>query len=140
MAKPGDQVFYTNPNEEDFGSAYPYGLVKLPNIQLARQAIPSATLGGTNVSAAVLHNRLAHASRLWIVQIDFSTSANSYLQGLHYHLLYTWRTSDVWLKLYVRKGSPAYLPAMRERNRLAATAFGGHGPARPQHRAQAASH
>ena len=51
-AKPGDQVFYTNPNEEDFGAAYPYGLVRLPNIQLARQAIPSATLGGTNVSAA----------------------------------------------------------------------------------------
>ena len=76
-AKPGDQVFYTNPNEEDFGAAYPYGLVKLPNIQLARQAIPSATLGGTNVSAAELHNRLAHASRLWIVQIDFSTSVNS---------------------------------------------------------------
>jgi mannosyltransferase len=140
VAKPGDQVFYTNPNEEDFGSAYPYGLVKLPNIQLARPAIPSATLGGTNVSTAVLHNRLAHASRLWIVQIDFSTSVNSYLKGLHYHLLYTWRTSDVWLKLYVRKGSPAYLPAMRERNRLAATAFGGHAPARPQHRAHAAAH
>ncbi len=123
QAQPGDMVFYPNANAEDFGQAYNYGLIKLPNIQLARQPIPSATLGGTNVSAAVLHNRLAHASRLWIVQIDYSTSVNSYLQGLHYHLLWTWRTSDLWLKLYVRKGSPAYLPAMRARHELSTAAF-----------------
>ena len=127
-SKPGDMVLYTNPNAEDFGSAYPYGLAKLPNIQLARKAIPSATLGGTNVSTAVLHTRLAHASRLWIVEIDRSTSANVYLSGLHYHLLWTWRTSDIWLKLYVRQGSPAYLPSLRARNELITTSAGDPAP------------
>jgi hypothetical protein len=121
-ARPGDQLLYTNPNAEDFGSAYPYGLIKLPNIQLARKPIPSATLGGTNVSDTVLHDRLARASRLWVLEIDFSTPV-TYLQGLNYHLVWVWRTSDVWLKLYVRQGSPAYLPTMRERNRLDETAF-----------------
>ncbi|HEX3490270.1 MAG TPA: glycosyltransferase family 39 protein [Streptosporangiaceae bacterium] len=128
--QPGDQVLYTNPNAEDFGQAYPYGLTKLRNIQLAQQPIPSATLGGTNVSKAVLENRLAHAGRLWIVEIDYSTGVNNYLGGLHYHLLWTWRTSDIWLKLYVRKGSPAYLPDMQARHQLFTTSdgtYGGHG-------------
>jgi mannosyltransferase len=141
-AKPGDMVFYTNPNAEDFGSAYPYGLIQLHNIQLAQRPIPSATLGGTNVSNTVLEQRLAHASRLWIVEIDYSTGVNNYLGGLHYHLLWTWRTSDIWLKLYVRKGSPGYLQAMRQRGQLSTTAFGGHAPGRAHHhrRAGATSH
>jgi mannosyltransferase len=129
-AKPGDMVLYTNPNAEDFGQAYPYGLIKLRNIQLNQPPIPSATLGGTNVSKAVLENRLAHAGRVWIVEIDFSTGVSNYLGGLHYHLLWTARTSDIWLKLYVRQGSPSYLPDMRARHQLLTTSdgsYGGHG-------------
>jgi mannosyltransferase len=115
-AKPGDVVLYTNPNAEPFSSAYPYGLSSLRNIELAQQATPSGTLAGTNVSAGVLHTRLAHASRLWIVQINASAPNRELLEGLHYHLIWIWQTSDIWLRLYVRKGSPAFPAAMRSRN------------------------
>jgi mannosyltransferase len=101
-SKPGDVVYYNNVNAESFGAAYPYGLGQLRNIELAQRPIPSGTLGGTNVSPTELYNRLAHASRLWIVQIDTSTPERPLLQGLHYHLIWIWRTSDVWLRLYQR--------------------------------------
>jgi mannosyltransferase len=117
--KPGDVVLYTNNNAESFGAAYPYGLATLRNIEQAQGPIPSATLGGTNVSAAVLHDRLAHASRLWIVEIDASAPAGLLLQGLHYHLIWIWQTSDVWMRLYVRKGTPAFAAAMRAKDRAA---------------------
>jgi mannosyltransferase len=112
-AKPGDVVLYTNPNAESFFAAYPDGLGKLPNIQLSQLPLPSATLGGVNVNPAQLRNRLAHASRLWIVEIDASAPARPILQGLHYHLFWIWQTSDIWLRLYVRAGTPAYAAAMR---------------------------
>jgi mannosyltransferase len=105
--QPGDVVLYTNPNAEDFGSAYPYGLGQLRNIQLKEKPIPSGTLGGTNVSNAVLHSRLAHVSRLWVVDIDADLSPNKYIAGLDYHLVWVWRTSDIWLRLYVRGGTAA---------------------------------
>lgn len=116
VSHPSDVVLYTNANAESFGSAYSYGLGALRNVQLKQDPIPSNTLGGTNVSNETLHNRLSHASRLWIVEIDESAPAKSILQGLHYHLLWVWRTSDIWLRLYVRKGSPAYVPEMQARH------------------------
>jgi mannosyltransferase len=112
-AKPGDVVLYTNNNAESFGSAYSYGLGKLDNIELSQRPIPSATLGGTNVSPQVLRDRLAHASRLWIVEIDASAPARELLEGLHYHLIWIWNTSDIWLRLYVRKGSAQFAPTVQ---------------------------
>jgi mannosyltransferase len=111
-SKPGDMVLYTNPNAESFGAAYKFGLGRLPNIELAHQAVPSATLGGTNVYAGVLHDRIAHASRLWVIEIDYATPAKPILKGLHYHLVWIWRTSDVWLRLYQRysDGQPVTSP------------------------------
>jgi mannosyltransferase len=110
-SRPGDVVYYNNTNAESFGAAYPYGLGQLRNIELAQLPIPSATLGGTNVSPTELYNRLAHASRLWIVQIDTSTPERPLLQGLHYHLIWIWRTSDVWLRLYQRVPPGSSLPS-----------------------------
>jgi mannosyltransferase len=112
-AKPGDVVLYTNDNAESFGSAYSYGLGQLDNIELSQRPIQSDTLGGVNVSPQVLHSRLAHASRLWIVEIDASAPARELLEGLHYHLIWIWNTSDIWLRLYVRKGSPAFAPTVK---------------------------
>jgi mannosyltransferase len=112
-AKPGDVVLYTNNNAESFGSAYSYGLGKLDNIELSQRPVPSATLGGTNVSSQVLRERLAHASRLWIVEIDASAPARELLEGLHYHLIWIWNTSDIWLRLYVRKGSSQFVPTVQ---------------------------
>jgi mannosyltransferase len=101
-SKPGDVILYTNPNAESFGAAYPYGLGQHRNIQLARGPVASDTLGGTNVSPAQLRTRLSHVNRLWIVEINRSAPAGKILDGLHFHLITIWRTSDDWLRLYQR--------------------------------------
>ena len=130
-------ILYTNPNAESFGAAYPDGLGSSRTSSSPVRPIPSDTLGGTNVSAAQLQAGWPHASRLWIVEINTSAPRRGRSStACTTTCCTTWQTSDVWLRLYVRKGSPAYLPAMRQRNRLAKTAFSG----RPQHRAHAASH
>ena len=81
-ARPGDYVLYTNPNAESFGAAYSYGLGKLPNIALKRGPIPSGTLAGTNASLAEIRSRLAHAKRVWVVEIN-SLSSDPLLLGLN---------------------------------------------------------
>jgi len=69
-ARQGDYVLYTNPNALSFGAAYPFGLDKLPNIALRQGPIPSATLGGTIAPLAQIRSRLAHAKRVWVVEIN----------------------------------------------------------------------
>jgi mannosyltransferase len=101
-SKPGDVILYTNPNAESFGAAYPYGLGQHRNIQLARGPVASDTLGGTNVSPAQLRTRLSHVNRLWIVEINTSAPVGQILDGLHFHLITIWQTSDDWLRLYQR--------------------------------------
>lgn len=81
-AHPGDAVLYTNPNSESFGAAYPSGLAKLRNIGLAKGAIASGTLAGTVAPLPVIRSRLAHVSRLWVVEIN-SYSSTPYLLGLN---------------------------------------------------------
>ncbi|HEY1642994.1 MAG TPA: glycosyltransferase family 39 protein [Streptosporangiaceae bacterium] len=141
-ARPGDVVLYTNDNAESFGSAYSYGLGQLDNIELSQRPIPSDTLGGTNVSPEVLRQRLAHASRLWIVEIDASAPARELLEGLHYHLVWIWNTSDIWLRLYVRKGSGAFESTVKNIGRSdSAVTVEGDGSKRlaPHHRHRAAA-
>ncbi|HBW20854.1 MAG: glycosyltransferase family 39 protein [Streptosporangiaceae bacterium] len=101
-SRPGDVVFYPNPNAQSFKYAYPSGLWKLPNIELRQQPVPSGTLAGTDVSLAVLRQRLSRVSRLWIVDINHLSAQHALLAGLPLHLARTWRTSDIWLRLYVR--------------------------------------
>ncbi|HEY6480223.1 MAG TPA: glycosyltransferase family 39 protein [Streptosporangiaceae bacterium] len=101
-SRPGDVILYTNPNAESFGAAYPEGLGQHRNIQLALGPIPSETLGGSNVPESQLRARLSHVSRLWIVEINTSAPAGDLLNGLHFHLITVWQTSDVWLRLYQR--------------------------------------
>jgi mannosyltransferase len=81
-ARPGDYVLYTNPNAESFGAAYPYGLGKLRNIALKQDPNPSGTLAGTNASLAEIRSRLAHAKRVWVVEIN-SLSPDPLLLGLN---------------------------------------------------------
>ena len=70
------------PNAESFGAAYPYGLGKLDNIQLAQRPIPSADAGrDQRVARRSLRSRLAHACRLWIVEIDASAPAGDCSTG-----------------------------------------------------------
>ncbi len=81
-ARPGDYVLYTNPNAESFGAAYSYGLGKLRNIALKEGPNPSGTLAGTSASLAEIRSRLAHAKRVWVVEIN-SLSTDPLLLGLN---------------------------------------------------------
>ncbi len=63
-------VLYTNPNAESFGAAYSYGLGKLRNIALKQGPIPSGTLAGASAPVSVIKERLRHAKRVWVVEIN----------------------------------------------------------------------
>jgi mannosyltransferase len=110
-AKPGDVVLYTNPNAESFGAAYSYGLGKLPNVAQKQAAIPSGTLAGTSVSLATLRKRLAHASRVWVVEINHCLSEPQMLtlsgnkegpalSRLPLSFVRIWHERGDWLLLY----------------------------------------
>jgi len=110
-AKPGDVVLYTNPNAESFGAAYPTGLGKLPNIATKQAAIPSGTLAGTSVSVATLKKRLAHASRVWVVEINHCVSEPQLLNlsgvqhgpaltGVPLQFVKVWHERGDWIFLY----------------------------------------
>jgi mannosyltransferase len=113
QARPGDVVLYTNPNAESFGAAYPYGLDALHNIALRQAAIPSGTLAGTTVPLAVIRQRLAHVSRVWIVEINkevlppevdgmSGSPLGPALVGLPFHRVKIWREHGDWLLFYAR--------------------------------------
>jgi mannosyltransferase len=112
-AKPGDVVLYTNPNAESFAAAYPAGLGKLPNIQTKEAANPSGTLAGISVGLATLKNRLANASRVWVVEINHCVSAplllslagvqegkGPVLTGVPLQFVKVWHERGDWLFLY----------------------------------------
>jgi mannosyltransferase len=110
-AKPGDVVLYTNPNAESFAAAYPTGLGKLPNIQTKEAANPSGTLAGTAVSPATLKKRLAHVSRVWVVEINHCVSEPQMLSlsgkqqgpalaGVPLQFVKVWHERGDWLFLY----------------------------------------
>ena len=64
------------------------------------------------------------------------------LEGLHYHLVWIWNTSDIWLRLYVRKGSPAFESTVKNIGRSDSTStVEGDGSKRlaPHHRHRAAA-
>jgi mannosyltransferase len=98
--QPGDAVYYPNVNAETFGAAYPGGLARLRDIAVGQSAARSGTLAGTNVPPAVIRQRLAHVSRLWVVQIN-ERGKVPVLHGTSLKRIYTWRRSDIWLQLYV---------------------------------------
>jgi hypothetical protein len=110
-AQLGDVVLYTNPNAESFSAAYPDGLGKLPNIAVRQAANPSGTLAGTSVALPVLRSRLAHAKRVWVVEINHCLSEPQLLSGsgvtlgpvllgLPLTFVRTWRERGDWLLLY----------------------------------------
>ena len=98
--RPGDAVVYTNVNAESFGAAYPYGLGRLRDVAIAEPAIASGTLAGTNVPQWLLHRRLAHVPRLWVVDINNRLTPVPALHGVPLHEVFTWRTGDISLLLY----------------------------------------
>jgi mannosyltransferase len=112
-ARRGQAVFYSNPNAEIFPYAYAYGFNELRDVAIARPAIPSGTLAGTDASPAVIESRFARLHRIWVVNINQDVAPVPSLYGANFHpfvvlyadhfrLVREWRVSDIWLLLYER--------------------------------------
>ncbi len=95
--RPGDAVLEFK--AENFAQAYPYGIRDLVPVAQAKSPIRSATLIGTFLPDPVVRARLAHVSRVWVVEYGHPTPL-VILNGLHFRLVHAWRTSDIWLYLY----------------------------------------
>jgi mannosyltransferase len=120
-ARPGDVVLYTNPNAESFGAAYSYGLASLPNISVTKPAISSGTLAGTTASLATIRTRLAHARRVWVIEINRCVPVPDVLSesgspvgpavlGLPFHQVQVWQEHADWLMLYTSGQGQFYPP------------------------------
>jgi mannosyltransferase len=103
--RPGEAVYYLQPQAMTVGAAYLYGLSWLRTVQVAESAIRSGTLAGTQVPVSVLRQRLAASPRFWTVQLDALTPPLAVLDGLHVRLWWTWQVGDLWMQLYVRSRS-----------------------------------
>jgi mannosyltransferase len=97
--RPGDAVLEYK--AENFAQAYPYGIRKLDALAQARTPTESATLVGTFLPDPVVRQRLAHVSRVWVVEYGHATPL-PVLSGLRFRLIRAWRTSDIWLYLYAQ--------------------------------------
>ena len=62
----------------------------------------SATLGGTYASAAVIRQRLAHVTRLWVVEWT-TPKPVPVLDGLGFRLIHSWDVTRLWLRLYTTR-------------------------------------
>jgi mannosyltransferase len=108
--QPGDVVFYIPVNTRVLGTGYPAPFLRLRDIALARSAIASATLTGTEITRPdVLKSRFTGVSRVWVV-----TGASNYkfpvpsapadrekmalLAGMH--VIHRWLAGEVMLTLY----------------------------------------
>jgi len=116
QSRPGDAVLYLNPNADSFGAAYPYGLGALPNVGIARAAIPSGSLAGAPAPFGQIRSKLAGVSRVWVVEINNCTlspqvynlkglplgGGQPVLAGLPLHFAGVWHEphSGDWLVLY----------------------------------------
>ena len=105
--RPGDALLnisaQTGPRkgtgERTLEGAYPYGLARLRDISAGASPEQSATLGGTYASAAVIRQRLAHVTRLWVVEWT-TPKPVPVLDGLGFRLIHSWDVKGLWLRLY----------------------------------------
>jgi mannosyltransferase len=108
--RPGDALLnisaQTGPRkgsgERTLEGAYPYGLARLRDISAGVSPQRSATLGGTYASAAVIRQRLAHVTRLWVVEWAAPEPVPA-LDGLGFRLIHRWDIKGLWLRLYTAR-------------------------------------
>jgi mannosyltransferase len=108
--QPGDVVFYMPKDMQVLGTGYPAPFEKLRDIALAKSALQSATLTGTELTnPAELASRFTDVRRVWFV-----TGATNYkfpvpgtpvdrekmtlISGMH--ILHRWMAGEVMLTLY----------------------------------------
>ncbi len=109
--QPGDVVLYIPFTMRVLGTGYPAPFARLRDIALAKPPLASATLTGTEVSAAGLAGRFTDVRRVWVV-----TGASNYkfpvpstradkekmalIAGAGMHILHRWQAGEVMLTLY----------------------------------------
>lgn len=103
--RPNDAVLYGDLQTQYQQYAYPYGLIKLKDIQRAQTPAASGTLTGTTVSPQVVDNRLRHVYRIWLYGGGHrAMSLHSHLvTHAGFRLVRSWRIHDVLLKLYIHR-------------------------------------
>jgi len=98
----GDAVLYET--FDNLWAAYPYGLARLADIAQYQTPAQSATLAGTVLPPAVVRQRIASTSRLWVVELRHRSQV-PLLQGLDLRLIGTWHTAGLWLFLYAHRSA-----------------------------------
>ena len=110
--QPGDVVFYIPFTMRVLGTGYPAPFRRLRDIGLARSAIASATLTGTEVtSPALLKSRFTDVRRVWVVtgasnykfpvpSTPVDTEKMALLAGAGLHIIGRWQAGEVMLTLY----------------------------------------
>jgi mannosyltransferase len=110
--QPGDVVFYIPFTMHVLGTGYPEPFLRLRDIAMARSAIASATLTGTEItSPAELKSRFTDVRRVWVV-----TGASTYkfpvpatrmskeklalIAEAGLHIIGRWQAGEVMLTLY----------------------------------------
>jgi mannosyltransferase len=104
---PGDAVLYLPPKLRATSYAYPAAWSRLDDIALARSPAAAADLSGRQVPKAVLRQRLAAASRVWLVARPSAVRSPRFrgyqrrmLAGMH--LVRNWKVRSIVLRLYSR--------------------------------------
>jgi mannosyltransferase len=112
----GDAVLYGLLPAQYTQFAYPYGLARLRDVQLAQTPAESATLTGTDVNGTVVRNRLRDVRRVWLV--GGGPAAVKVNVGIvtkeGFRLVRLWRIRADPVMLYARASrSPAHRPGAR---------------------------
>src|SRR5262249_15829558 len=112
-AHPGDAVYFFTRNSRAFFYAYPHGYRKLRDISLARNAVASTTLFGTNAGVPVIRRRLQTVASLWAIEASRAPHPAPALTGQGSGLAHHRHIHGIWRVRYVRLAPAAlrYLTA-----------------------------
>jgi mannosyltransferase len=109
--RPGDAVFYLPRNMRVLGMGYPAPFRRLRDVALARTPMAAGNLIGISVSPAVLRQRFAGVTRVWLVtglggqvpapRTPLDRAGLALLAG--WRLAGRWQAQDVLLSLYARR-------------------------------------
>jgi mannosyltransferase len=102
--RPGDAVFYIPPRATRYADAAVWA--RLRDIALARSPAASASLAGTQVSPALLMQRFASVSRVWLITgetASYSPTSRAELRMIGaIDLIGRWRVHWTVLSLYAK--------------------------------------
>ena len=106
----GDAVLYLGTDSKYFPAAYTGGFARLDDIAQRKTPSQAGNLVGTDLGGAVVRQRLARVSRVWVVKLG-SYPRDPLPHGLGFRLVQHWRTSDIWLLLLARGPADLTRPA-----------------------------